>query len=129
MKQIDPTVRKETKYIAIAVTLGSVLLQAVFLVLGKWDVTVLLGNLLSGDFAVVNFFLMGLTVQNALTKEEKEAKRAVRASQLYRGLLLFAVAALGVLLPCFHNWAVIIPLFFPRLAILCRVLLDKRKSA
>ena len=68
MKQIDPTVRRETKYILLWVLVLSALLQAVFLVLGQWDIKVLLGNALSGAAVVLNFFFMGLTVQKALEK-------------------------------------------------------------
>ncbi len=125
MKKIDAVVLKETKYIALWVLLQSLLLQAVFLVIGKWDVTVLLGNLLSGTLGILNFFLMGLSVQKALTKEEKEAKTVMKLSQTYRTLLLLVVAAVGVSLSCFHTWAVIIPLFFPRIAVGIRPFVKK----
>ena len=36
--------------------------------------------------------------------------------------------AVGVALPCFQSVAVVVPLFFPRIAIAFRPLLDKRKS-
>ena len=48
MTNLDPTVKKETKYIALWVIIFSMILQAIFLVIGKWNYTVLLGNLLSG---------------------------------------------------------------------------------
>lgn len=117
MKKIDETVLKETKFIALSVLILSALMEAVFLIIGKWDITVLFGNLLGGGFAILNFFLMGLTVQKAVTLEEKEAKNSVKVSQLYRNFMLLAAAALGVSLSCFNTWAAIIPLFFPRIAI------------
>ena len=117
MKKIDETVLKETKFIALSVLILSALMEAIFLIIGEWDITVLFGNLLGGGFAILNFFLMGLTVQNAVTKDEKEAKNTVKVSQVYRNFMLLAVAALGVGLSCFNTWAVIIPLFFPRIAI------------
>ena len=117
MKKIDETVLKETKFIALSVLILSALMEAVFLIIGKWDITVLFGNILGGGFAVFNFFLMGLTVQKAVTLEEKEAKNSVKVSQLYRNFMLLAVAALGAGLSCFNTWAAIIPLFFPRIAI------------
>ncbi|MBE7021905.1 MAG: hypothetical protein E7414_01635 [Ruminococcaceae bacterium] len=126
IKKIDKTVWKETQYIAYGILLLSTLLQAVFLIIGKWNYTVLLGNLLSGAVAVLNFFLMGLTVQNALSKEEKDAKTAMKVSQLYRNLLLLAVAVLGLTLSCFNSWTTLIPLFFPRVAIAFRPLFDKK---
>ena len=126
MTKLDPTVKKETGYIGAWVIIFSAILQAVFLVIGKWNYTVLLGNLLSGATAIFNFLLMGITVQKAVLKEEKEAKTAIKASQALRTFLLFAVAALGVLLPCFNTWTVIIPLLFPRIAIAFRPLFDKK---
>ena len=116
MKQIDAVVLKETKYIAFWVLLFSILLQAVFLIVGKWDITVLLGTILSGALGVLNFFLMGLSVQKALTKDEKEAKTIMKLSQTYRTLLLLAVLAIGVSLSCFNTWALLISIFFPRVA-------------
>lgn len=126
--KIDATVLKETRYMAMWVLIFSVLMQAVFLVLGKWNYTVLLGNLLSDAVLVGNFFLMGITVQRALEKEEKDAKATMKVSQLYRLLLLAAVLAVGVALPVFDTWAVVIPVIFPRLAIALRPFLGKDKQ-
>ena len=126
MKRIDPAVREGTKYIGTWVLILSALLQAVFLMMTLWDYTVLLGNLLGGAFATLNFFLMGLTVQRALGKEEKEARNAIRVSQLYRNMLLVAVAVVAILVPCFHSVAAIISLFFPRIAILLRPFFAKK---
>lgn len=126
MAKLDPTVKKETQYIALWVIIFSMILQAIFLVLGKWNYTVLLGNLLSGFAAIFNFLLMGITVQKAVLKEEKEAKTAIKASQALRTFLLFAITAVGVLLPCFSTWTVIIPLIFPRIAIFLHPFFNKK---
>lgn len=128
MKKIDATVIKETGYIAFWVLVLSALTQSIFLVIGKWDYTVLLGNILSGAISVLNFLLMGITVQRALNKSEEDAKKSVKVSQLYRFLLLVVVVIIGVVLPCFSTWTVIIPIFFPRIAIIFRPLFDKRRS-
>ena len=120
MIKIDKTVKKETGYIALWTLVFSILMQAVFLVVRHWDYTVLLGNLLSGVLGICNFLLMGLAVQRAAEQDEKDAKTTMRASQSLRTFLLFTVAAVGVLLPCFHTVAVLVPLFFPRLAIAIR---------
>ncbi len=129
MKKIDSTVRSETIYIAFWVIVLSAVVQAVFLIIEKWDYTVLLGNLLGGCLGVLNFFLMGITIQNAIAKEdEKAAKLTMKLSQGLRSLLLLVIAAAGVVLKYFNTWTVIIPLFFPRIAIMIRPLLDKRKT-
>ena len=126
MKNIDQTVRKETGYIAFSVLFLSLFMESVFLIIGKWSYTVLLGNLLSAAVAILNFFLMGLTIQSATQKEEKEARNRMKLSQSLRMMMLFATAALGSLVPCFHIAAVLIPLFFPRIAIVFRPILFRK---
>lgn len=103
----------------------SVLMQAIFLIVGEWDYTVLLGNLFGGGVAVLNFLLMGLTVQTSLELEEKEARGRVKLSMTLRMLMLVICAALGVLLPCFSVLATLIPLFFVRIAVALRPLADR----
>lgn len=128
MRKTDPTVIKETKYILCWVLVFSALMQAVFLIIGRWDYTVLTGNLLSGAAVVLNFFLLGRTVQNALEKDEKDAKTAMKLSQSYRFLMLTVVVVVGAALPVFNTLAVIIPVFFPRVAIALRPLFDRKCS-
>ena len=120
MKQIDPTVLKETRYVSFWVIVFSALMQAVFLLIGRWNLTVLWGNLLSGALFVLNFFLMGLGVQKALAYEADEAKKVLKLSRTYRNLLLIVVLALGVTLPLFDTWAVLVPAVFVRIAIALR---------
>ena len=128
MKNIDAVVWKETKYIALWVLIFSALLQAGFLLAGKWDGTVLLGNLWSGVAVILNFFFLGLTVQKALEKEANDAKSLMKLSQTYRFLFLAGVVIVGILLPCFHLWAVLPPLLVPRIAIALRPLCGKKQS-
>ena len=127
MRKIDPTVLKETGYIAIMVFIFSLLLQSVFLIIGKWDYTVLTGNLLGFVAAVGNFFLMGLSVQSSLGKEEKDAKNLMKVSQSLRLLLIFVIALIGYLVPVFNTIAVLIPLLFPRIAVALRPVFMKKK--
>lgn len=127
MKKIDPTVLKETSYIAAMVFIFSLALQSVFLIIGKWDYTVLTGNLLGFVAAVGNFFLMGLSVQASLGKEEKDAKNLMKVSQSLRLLLIFVIALIGYLVPVFNTIAVLIPLLFPRIAVALRPVFMKKK--
>ena len=82
----------------------------------------MLGNLLGFTAAVLNFFLMGYTVQKAVLLEEKDAKKKVKLSQSLRTLMLVAFAAIGCVFKCFNPIAVLLPLLFPRIAILFRPL-------
>ena len=125
MKKLDPTVLKETLYILTSTLILSLLMQSVFLLVGAWDYKVLLGNILGIVAAVGNFLLMGITVQSALRKEQKEAKSLMKLSQTLRLLMLFVVALVGYLVPIFSTVAVVIPFLFPRLAITVRPFIKK----
>ncbi len=127
MKKPGEVVLKETRYIAASVFILSIILQIVFVVIKKWDYTVLLGNLLSGTSVVLNFLAMGMTIEKAVTQEEKSARATAKTSQTLRQLALFVIVAIGVLLPFFNTWTVIIPLIFPRISISLRPLFGKNR--
>ena len=118
MIKIDPTVRKETRFTALFVLAGCLLIQGVCLVAGWWSVKVLLGNLLGAATAVGNFLLTGLMVQKAVTQEEKKAQNTVRLSQGLRLLLQGVMLVLGALF--FNIWTTAIPLLIPRIAVTVR---------
>ena len=126
MKKIDPTVVKETAYITVFTIIFSMLMQAVFLIVQKWDYTVLLGNILGIVAVVLNFLLMGITVQNAVLKEEKDAKNLMKLSQTGRLFMMFVFALVGYLVPVFNAIAVVIPFLFPRIAIMLRPFFMKK---
>lgn len=128
MAKIDTTVVRETKYIALWVVILSAIMESVFLIMGMWDYRVLLGNLFGGAVAVLNFFLMGMTIQNAVMKEEKGAAMTMKVSQTMRNFLLIAAALLGIIIPFFNGAATIIPLFFPRIAIAFIPFRSKKKD-
>ncbi|MBQ8862393.1 MAG: ATP synthase subunit I [Clostridia bacterium] len=124
--KIDSVVIKETLYIGAWVLIFSAIMEAVFLAIGKWDYTVLLGNVLGAAITVLNFFLMGITVQRAVGKEEKDARQTMKTSHSLRMLMLALALLCGILLPCFNVIATVIPLLFPRIAIVFRPLFDKK---
>ena len=125
MKKIDPVVKNETLYIATVCAILSLLLQSVFLIIGKWNYTVLLGNIYGLAVTVGNFFLMGLNVQTSLEKDPEDAKKQIKASQSLRLLMLFVCAIIGYIIPVFNILSVIIPYLFPRFAISLRPLFKK----
>ena len=125
----NETVKKECLYIAYFCTILSVLMQAVFLVCKIWDYKVLLGNLLSLILTVSNFYFMGLTVQKAVEKDESDAKKLMKSSSSIRTAVLFVIIAICVALPWFNTVAVIVPVFFPRIAILFRPLIKDIKGS
>lgn len=127
MKKIDATVLKETLYIAVGTLILSMLMQSVFLIIEKWDFTVLLGNFLGYIAAVGNFFLLGLTVQRAVEREEKDAKSLMKISQTARLFFMFIIAVIGYAIPVFNIIAVVITFLFPRFVIAARPVFMKNK--
>jgi hypothetical protein len=127
LKKVHGTVLKETKFVGAWVLIFSALMQAVFLIIQKWDYTVLLGNILSAAAGIISFFFLGITIIKAVSSGDPAyAKKLMRASQAIRTFFLFGIALLGALLPCFNIWATVIPIIFPRLALLIRSFMVKR---
>lgn len=119
--KIDKTIKQESLYLLLGVIILSAVMEAVFLIFNAFDYTVLLGNILGGGIAVLNFFLMGITLQKSLADSDpKTAKNRVKLSQSMRFLMLIIVAVLGGVLPCFNLIAVVVPLFFPRIVLTIR---------
>lgn len=126
--KIDTVVRQETIYIACVTLILSGLMEAVFLILGMWDYTVLLGNLLGAAAGIGNFFLMGLGVQKAVMQEEKDARQTMRVSQTGRTFMLFVILVIGVVVPVFHSIAAVVPVIFPRIAVALRPMIKKKEG-
>ena len=92
---VQPAVRKETKKVAIGTFVCVVLMWAVFgighLAVPEqvpFDYTVLLAGFIGGMVAVLNFFLMGLTVQKIVSMEDdKQAAAKMKASYSQRMML------------------------------------------
>ncbi len=117
--------KKETKYIACASLVGLVIMLVVFLVLHQimpekvpFDYRVVLGGLVGSLVAVLNFYLMGLTVQKvASSPDEETGRRFMKASYSRRMMLQMVWVILAIALPCFQFAAGIVPLLFPGAAV------------
>ena len=120
--KIQPAVRRETIYVAIGTLAGSAVMLLVFFFLQRLDSTVVLGALLGSAGAILNFFLMGLSVQHVTDSQmdPQLAARYMKSRYSLRMLLMAAVIVLGVIAPCFHLVAVIIPFFLPQITAFVR---------
>lgn len=122
---VQPAVKKETKKVAVSTAVGVILMWIVFAVLhtvmpGKvpLDYTVFLGGIGGGIIAVLNFFLMGLTVQKvASTSDEDMARMKMKSSYTQRMMLQVLWVIAAIVAPCFWFVAGILPLLFPSLGI------------
>ena len=129
MAGVDPVVRKETGYIAAWVVLLSLLMEAVFLVIRQWDLSVLSGNLGGAALAVGNFFLLAFVVSKAIDKGDPEKAAArVKATAGMRLIGLGALAALLVGVLKTNVFATLIPLLFPRIGLLFRPMIDRKRG-
>lgn len=129
MSKMDPAVKKETGYIAFWVVLLSILMEAVFLIIRQWDLSVLFGNLGGAAAAVGSFFVLALTVSKAVSSgKPEEAARRVKASA---GLRLIGMGGLcALLIGVFHTnvYATVIPLLFPRVGLMFRPMIDRKRG-
>ena len=128
MSKIDPTIKKETKNIALTVLILSALMESVYLIIGHWNLYVLFGNLLGGSIGILNFFLMGLGLQSALKKEEKDAKMTVTFSHTMRYLLMAGVIVLAVFVDFFSLVPTVLSLFFPSVGVYLRTFILKKNG-
>ena len=120
---MDPAVRKQTGYIAVWVAILSLIMEAVFLILKKWDLSVLFGNIGGAAAAVGNFFLMALIATRAVDRAVKngkpeEAAARVKATTMVRllGCVLLCVLFIAVFKT--NVYATLIPMLFPQVGVM-----------
>lgn len=128
---MSDVVKKEAGYIAAGTVLLSALVQIVWAVFFDYDLSVFFGGLWGGTVAILNFILMGLTVQKVANEQDQlSVKRRMQASYQFRMMLTIFTTVLAIIIPGI-NWVMAaISLFFPRLTILVMPLFrpDLRKK-
>ena len=104
----------------LKVIAGSALLCAVmdiiFLLIGKFDITVLWGTLLGFTCASLNFCFLAFTVAKSLGKG-KVAGGYMGTSYLLRLAFIAAVVVFSIKSSQINYIAAVVPLFFPRVII------------
>ncbi len=146
---IQPAVKQETIKIAVGTAILACVMVLVFVLAGRFDISVIWGALLGVASAVGNFFLMALSVQQAaermngaqvaplpeeeggeeppLSDEAKQARQRMQLSYTGRMLLLAGIAIVAVLVPGINALACILCLLFPRVVIFAEGILMNRK--
>ena len=124
----DKTVKKETGILLVGTLVMSGVMCLVFLLVGKFNYTVVTGALRGGLCSVLNFFLMGIGVQKAVQEEPDVAKRKIQFSYTARSFGLLVILGVGVYLPYFHWLAVLLAALFPRITILFRSIALKKQA-
>ena len=129
MPNVSDAVRRETAWVAAWTAGLTLVMHIVFVIIGKWDTGVLLGSLLGCAVAVGCFFWLGMTVQKAVGKPEKQAKGILQRSMFLRLLVQGGALAAGFAVVWLNGWAVMIPLLFPQIAVRLRPLWKKGMKA
>ena len=115
--------QQEIKRIACGTAVGGVLLVVVMYALsmvgvGTFDYRVITGVIGGCIIAVLNFFLMCLTIQRAVSmSEQKSMKAFIQGSYNGRLFLQAAWIVAAYLMPWVNVFAAAIPLLFPNLMI------------
>ena len=134
-ENIQPAVRKETTHVAIGTMICVIVMWVAFGILHMitpdqvpFDYTVILGGLGGGIIAVLNFFLMGLTVQKVVSlDDEGQARNKMKASYSQRMLLQLLWGIAAITAPCFQFAAGLLPLLFPNIVIKTMGILGSKK--
>ena len=122
--KLQPASRREIKRIAIGTAIFAVIQIGVFFLLslvgtGTFDYRVILGTAGGAVIAVINFTVMCLTIQKAVTISEKKAMKAfIQGSYNGRLLLQAGWIVAALLIPHVHVVAAAVPLLFPNLTII-----------
>ncbi|MGM9590982.1 MAG: ATP synthase subunit I [Faecousia sp.] len=121
--ELQSASRHEVKRIACGTAVGGVVLVVVMYALSKigigiFDYRVITGAIGGCIVAVVNFALMCLTIQRAVSiAEQKNMKSFIQGSYNGRLLLQAGWIIAAYLMPWFNVFAAAIPLLFPNLVI------------
>ncbi len=138
----DSAVRRETARVATGVFALVAVMLAVYAVIGKFSVPALLGGVYTGLLTVVNFFIMGMTVQGitnraaekARTEQEiveltLEMKNRMKLSYNLRMIALFALLVAGIAVFKFDPIATILPILFPSLVIRVLQIMEAKRPS
>lgn len=120
--KVDKIIIKETVNIGIGILICSGITQIGFLIFDQYSLAVLFGSVYGGAIALLNFFLMGLTVQKVADMEDQNAaKRKMQASYSMRQLILLILVGFGMYIAVnhevFHWLPILLAVIYPRLII------------
>ncbi len=95
----------------------NIITNFVFLFLGEWDITVLIGSAFGYFLSMLNFYMLSKAVEKAVDKDPKISQGYMQQSYLFRMLILgvglYITATVNSI-----NWiSACIALFFTRISI------------
>lgn len=109
---------KETAVVAVGMVICTAVMLGVFALLGKFDLSVVLGGIFGCLLMILNFFFMAMGTSIAADKAEKQdvkgGKSILQTSRLLRYILLFVILFALAKSEICNIFALAIPLLFLR---------------
>lgn len=93
-----------------------------------YDYTLLTGGIFGNIVCIANFFFLGKTAQLAVRRSAKSAQTYMNTMYCLRYLGLFLCMALAAVVPFINLIAALIPLFFPKIVITVRAIIEKKEN-
>ena len=125
------TVLRETRRIAVGVFSMLAIMLVVYAAMGRFSLAVVLGGLIGSLYAVINFLLLGMTVQKVAEMREGNeelARMQMKSSYNMRMVIMILLIVVAFALPFVDGLACMIPMLFPRLTIFVLQLTGKIKD-
>lgn len=108
----------ETGIIALGVAIGVAAMFGVFALLGRFDRTVLLGGIVGGALAILNFLFMAINASVAADKAVKQdisgGKALMQTSYIMRLIAIFVILLVCVKSGACNAIAAVVPFLFIR---------------
>lgn len=132
--KLGDEVKKEIIIIGKGIIACSIITIIVFLIIGKFDLSVLLGSVYGGVISFLNFLFLGATVQKIADMAEDnmidDAKKKMQASYSSRQLGVVIAMGIGLFISSkyglFHWIPMIIAFVYPRITIFVLGFFDKK---
>ena len=122
---LSKKITKEIIKMLMSIFIMLIIMVLFFAIFGYFNLPVIFGALLGGIVAFLNFFFLAVSVENAV-KEDKNPKIVVASSYSLRMLFIGVMIVVAIKSPYFNYVAMVIPLIFPRIAIMITNLIKKR---
>lgn len=130
---LSPDLKKQVKSVCLCVlALGALEFAASFALSLFFEVSLLralAGDALGCFTAILSFYLLAVSVEKSVQKSSKNAQAFMSLTYMGRLALTAAAVMTAILLPkVFNLWTTVIPLVFPRLAIMLTKTRTKNES-
>ena len=130
MEQTKKELFKQIGIVALCEVLGVAIMIGVFALVGQFDYTVVLGGLVGGLVATLNFFFMVVGLSAAADRAQNQdangGKGLVKGSYFIRILVMFVVLFACAKSGHFNVIALVVPLLFVRPALMVAEFFGKK---